>query len=146
MMKEEQGIILRLQKNGILSLPAHLLQRLGLKENDVLKVISQNRQYLFLRKESASFGNSHQEGTVTFCGNIEGFGIAELFSVLNMTQKTGILIVFSGQAVKTIYFRKGEIIFASSNLSEDRLGNILYRTGRLSKEQLEEAGKSIAPD
>src|SRR3990172_8552969 len=121
MTKEEHRIILRVQKNGLLSLPTDLLRKLELKENDALKVISQNRQYLFLKKEYAPSGNSHREGTVTFCGTIEGFGIADLFSVLNMTQKTGILTVSSEHILKSIYFRKGEIVFASSNLSEDRL-------------------------
>lgn len=41
--------------------------------------------------------------------------------------------------VKVIYFGQGDLACASSNAEEDRLGNLLVRTGRLSPEQLAHA-------
>ena len=56
----------------------------------------------------------------------------EIRSVLAMG-KTGILEVASRQAGKGIYFRAGQVVFASSNLEEDRLGESLIRLGRISR-------------
>ena len=56
----------------------------------------------------------------------------EIRSVLAMG-KTGILEVSSRQAGKGIYFRAGQVVFASSNLEEDRLGESLIRLGRISR-------------
>ena len=47
--------------------------------------------------------------------------------------KTGILEVSSRQAGKGIYFRAGQVVFASSSLEEDRLGESLIRLGRISR-------------
>jgi len=144
MTKEAPSIVVRIQRNGLIVLPPNILEKLGVKENDFLKVVSQNRQYVLLKKEQVQSGDAQVNARVTFCGNIESFGVADLFSVLNMTQKTGVLTVWSEDAIKTIYFRKGEIVFASSNLPEDRLGNILYKTGKLKKGLLEEVEKTIS--
>ena len=56
----------------------------------------------------------------------------EIRSVLAMG-KTGILEVTSRQAGKGIYFRAGQVVFASSSLEEDRLGESLIRLGRISR-------------
>ena len=56
----------------------------------------------------------------------------EIRSVLAMG-KTGILEVSSRQAGKGIYFRAGQVVFASSSLEEDRLGESLIRLGRISR-------------
>ena len=56
----------------------------------------------------------------------------EIRSVL-ATGKTGILEVTSRQAGKGIYFRAGQVVFASSSLEEDRLGESLIRLGRISR-------------
>ena len=56
----------------------------------------------------------------------------EIRSVLALG-KTGILEVSSRQAGKGIYFRAGQVVFASSNLEEDRLGESLIRLGRISR-------------
>lgn len=138
-------MIVKIQKDGRITLPSELLERMGVKENDAVRIIPQNRHYILLKKNLSPSEEGQGDVRKIFCGNIEGFGIADLFSMLNMTMKTGALSISSGEAVKSIYFRKGEIIFASSNLPEDRLGTILYRTGKMSKTQLEEAEKSLTP-
>jgi hypothetical protein len=52
---------------------------------------------------------------------------------------TGTLRVERSGIVKVLYFSQGDLACASSNAEEDRLGNILVRSGRLSAEQLAHA-------
>jgi predicted transcriptional regulator len=81
-----------------------------------------------------------------FMGNLSHLNIADVFSMINMLQKTGMLIIKASDRAKSVYFMKGEIVFASSNQPEDRLGYLLYKTGKLTKEQWENAEKSMTPD
>lgn len=68
-------------------------------------------------------------------GLIKDFGLADTLIGLQRTQKTGIFTIKSGTIVKKIYVRNGDIIFSSSNQDEDRLGDVLFKEGRITKEQ-----------
>jgi hypothetical protein len=135
--KEFKAIV---RKDGTIAIGRDAYEALGLKDGEVFKIVGQDRKFLHLKRDLGEEGDS---GRVILSGIIEGFGIADLFSVLNMTQRTGVLTLRCKGMVKSIYFRKGEIVFASSNLPEDRIGYILYKTGKVSKESLEAAEKSM---
>ena len=49
------------------------------------------------------------------------------------------MTVSSGDVKKCIYMKNGQIVFATSTSSTDRLGEILVRTGKLTRENLEHA-------
>jgi curved DNA-binding protein CbpA len=55
-------------------------------------------------------------------------------------RKSGILHL-SDDVNKRIYFKPGSLIFANSDVNDDRLGEFLIRTGSLSREQFELASK-----
>jgi tetratricopeptide (TPR) repeat protein len=59
--------------------------------------------------------------------------LSEEIRSLHALGKTGILEVSSPLAGKGIYFRAGQVVFASSSLEEDRLGESLIRLGRISR-------------
>jgi tetratricopeptide (TPR) repeat protein len=59
--------------------------------------------------------------------------LSEEVRSLHALGKTGILEVYSRQTGKGIYFRAGQVVFASSSLQEDRLGESLIRLGRISR-------------
>ena len=70
--------------------------------------------------------------------SLEKRDLLETLSSLFEERRTGNLVLQKGNQVKSLYFRNGNIIFASSNRKEDRLGQILYRAGEISRTQLEE--------
>ncbi len=121
-------------KNGALTLSDELRKELDIKEGESYELIVPYDDYILLKME-----NRKNEGRVAFIGEIGGLSISDLFSILNMTQKTGVLHLVSRKVRKSVYFRRGEIVFASSNLPEERLGYVLYRTGKISMEQLKQA-------
>ena len=59
--------------------------------------------------------------------------LSEEIRALYGGRRTGILEVTLGVAAKGVYFREGRIVFASSGLDEDRLGESLIRLGRISR-------------
>ncbi len=72
-------------------------------------------------------------------GNIREFPLPALLEDLQQGKATGALVVRRGGIEKSIYIKNGEIVFASSTDSRDRLGEMLVKTGLLSREHLEEA-------
>lgn len=75
-----------------------------------------------------------------FSGTIEETPLPNILEELHKRQATGVLTVREPEgAVKSVHLKGGQIVFASSTDSGDRLGEILVRAGLLSREHLEVA-------
>lgn len=76
-------------------------------------------------------------------GNIRGtcqeFRLPDVLIGLQRTAKTGIFEVSTGQKRTNIYFRGGDMIFASSNQEDDRFGEVLLKGGKITLAQYVEA-------
>jgi hypothetical protein len=82
-------------------------------------------------------------GRVALAGEIDGVGgLVDVINFINGNGWSGQLAVVDQTVRKTIYFRRGDIRTAASNVPEDRLGAILYRYGMISDEQLSDAVKA----
>ena len=73
-------------------------------------------------------------------GSIKDFGLAEIFQLIFIQRKTGVLTLKSGEKNATIFFGNGMIIDASSTErgAVERLGEILIRANRIDQKQLNE--------
>ncbi len=132
-----ERVQLMIKKGGVIPLTRKLLKILGAGDGDRFDVIFVDDGYLFLARAGERGIN------VSLSGDLQYTNIADVFSMLSMSQRTGVLILLTDGKKKNIYFKNGEIIYASSNEKEFLLGQILYKIGFLSDEQLEEAEKSI---
>ncbi len=54
---------------------------------------------------------------------------------LHDSRRSGVLVVSTDQASKALYLRGGHIVFASSTLEKEKLGENLIRLGRISRSQ-----------
>jgi hypothetical protein len=68
-------------------------------------------------------------------GSLLDLPLTDLLRDLQGAQATGILSLTDGGARKALYFRRGRVVFATSNQAADRLGAILVREGRITAEQ-----------
>lgn len=68
-------------------------------------------------------------------GLLRYFPLSDIFLDLQRSGKTGILEIRNGNICKKIYIQNGDIIFAVSNLEEDRIGEVLLKIGKLTLEQ-----------
>src|SRR5258707_14916221 len=76
-------------------------------------------------------------------GQISELPVPEVLQHLRLTQSTGILTLVAGGARKALYLKDGRVVFASSNLPNDRLGEILLRAGKITVEEYEASIKAI---
>jgi hypothetical protein len=73
-----------------------------------------------------------------FYGDLRLFHVGELMALIASMRRDGRLSLFVPYAQKTVYFSGGEIVYATSTVEDDRLGEILWRRGFLTLEQLYE--------
>jgi hypothetical protein len=74
-------------------------------------------------------------------GTLRDFSLADIFQLIGIQKKTGVLTLKKSGEVVTVSFLNGNVVAADSlnkNL-EDRLGNVLAKSGRLSEARLQEA-------
>ena len=76
-------------------------------------------------------------------GTIRDFGLPDIFQLIGLQRKTGILTLVNDKDKEsvTVTFEGGMVVMADSSERrlEDRLGNVLVKQGKLSRERLEEA-------
>ncbi len=74
-------------------------------------------------------------------GTLRDFSLADIFQLIGIQKKTGVLTLKNRDEVVTVSFLNGDVVSADSlhkNL-EDRLGNVLVKSGRISESRLQEA-------
>jgi hypothetical protein len=74
-------------------------------------------------------------------GTIKDFGLPDIFQLIGLQRKTGILTLKNEKESVTVVFENGMVVMADSSAKrlEDRLGNVLVKQSKLSKEKLEDA-------
>src|SRR5262249_7159464 len=74
-------------------------------------------------------------------GTIKDFGLPDIFQLIGLQRKTGLLTLTHATTKSTAPSKTGMVSTAapSSKRLEDRLGNVLVKQGKLSRERLEEA-------
>lgn len=71
-------------------------------------------------------------------GTIHDFGLADIFQLIGIQRKTGLLTLEADGDAVTVKFFEGQVVGADTRSAsvEDLLGAVLVRTGRISAEQL----------
>lgn len=59
---------------------------------------------------------------------------------------TGKIVIDTGRGVKRIYCERGRIVFAGSNLIDDRLGEVIYRRAKIDIDQLTSSAVQVTRD
>lgn len=77
--------------------------------------------------------------SISLSGNVSFTPLADILEQLRREKATGTLTVSSGGLKKCIYFKSGQLVFATSTSSDDRLGEVLVKTGKLKREDLQYA-------
>lgn len=80
---------------------------------------------------------------VSSSGEITNMTVPLLFQGLLAEKKTGTVVFTRDPVVKKVYVVQGDVFFASSNLSEDRLGEWLHRAGTITRQQCDAAAEVV---
>ncbi len=75
--------------------------------------------------------------------DLEVVGVAELVGTLIAARRTGKLEITDAGGVRSLFFESGEYTGAASTHTADRLGEVLWRAGRLTLDQLMIAAEQV---
>ena len=74
-------------------------------------------------------------------GTLERLQLTEVFDGFRASRRSGVLHLARDGATKRVYFKDGRVVYANSDLGEDRLGELIVRSGKLKREELDLACK-----
>ena len=74
-------------------------------------------------------------------GSLERAGLTQVLQGFRSGRQTGVLHLDQNGKAKHVYFKNGDIVFARSEDGGERLGEMLVRSGKLTRSQLELACK-----
>lgn len=77
-------------------------------------------------------------------GNLDETPVPEVLQSFTASGKSGVLHLSREGTTKSIYFKDGSIVFASSDDAEERLGERLVRSGALKRSELDLACRVLA--
>jgi hypothetical protein len=76
-------------------------------------------------------------------GDLSAIQLPDVLSFLAMIRGSGRLALSNGPLERTIHWKEGEIIFATSNSNEHSLGQFLLRNGKITEAQYEESKRRV---
>lgn len=74
-------------------------------------------------------------GDVVLNGSLSAFELSNVLNFLNGSKKTGMLTLAHGSNEAYVFFRRGDLVYAASNQDALRLGSVLLRRKKITKEQ-----------
>src|SRR2546422_954099 len=74
-------------------------------------------------------------------GTLKDFSLADIFQLIGIQHKTGVLTLKNDKEVVTVSFVEGNVVSADAlhRRLEDRIGTVLVKSGRITEAQLQEA-------
>jgi hypothetical protein len=72
--------------------------------------------------------------------------LCDVVSLVAQASWKGELIVMSGATTRNVYFDSGQVVNAHSTAEGERLGEVLYRYGVLTQEQVEQTAKAVTSE
>src|SRR5258706_4259116 len=76
-------------------------------------------------------------------GDLSRIQLPDVLSFLAMIRGSGKLVLRHDELERTIHWKDGEIVFATSNSPEHSLGQFLLRNGKITQEQYEESKRRV---
>jgi len=121
-------------------------ERLGLAPEESVRVLAAGPRTLFLERAGGSDAMPLPwDRELALAADVRAFSIADVLGLVHASGKSGFLFFRGGDHEKSVYLHRGEVVFATSNQSVDRLGECLLRMGAISLEQHREARRAYAP-
>lgn len=78
-------------------------------------------------------------------GDLSRIQLPDVLSFVSMIRRSGKLVLRKGAMERTLVWKDGDIVFATSNSPEDSLGLFLLRNGKITQQQYEESKRRVTP-
>src|SRR5205814_5283046 len=86
---------------------------------------------------------SEMSDTPILQGDLSRIQLPDVLSFVSMIRRSGRLVLHNGDLERTLVWKDGDIVFATSNSPEDSLGRFLLRNGKITQEQYEDSKRRV---
>ncbi len=118
---------------------------LGLEDGESARVLTRSSRSIVLERCGGDSAALPWDRDLVMRVDVRAFPMADVLQVIHSSAKSGYLFFENGAHEKAVYLHRGEVVFASSNQTVDRLGECLMRAGSISLEQHREAQRAYTP-
>jgi hypothetical protein len=119
---------------------------LGLAPDESVRVLAAGPRTIVLERSAPGAATALPwDRDLVLSADVRAFSIADVLNLVHAAGKSGFLFFQGGEHEKSVYLHRGEVVFAASNQSVDRLGECLLRIGAIGLEALREARRAYAP-
>jgi hypothetical protein len=119
---------------------------LGLGADESVRLLDARRRTILLERTGPPDSTAFPwDRDLVLSADARSFPLADILHLLHSSNRSGFLYFEEGDHEKTVYLHRGEVVFAASNQSFDRLGNCLLRSGSISADEFEEATGAYRP-
>jgi hypothetical protein len=88
----------------------------------------------------------HEQDVIPSAGSLDSLSFQNFLDSLILRRWTGRVIVSLEESIKQIYFSNGRLVFAGSNQMDDRLGEVIYRRGMISLDEMMDAAVLVTKE
>ncbi|NUO48890.1 MAG: DUF4388 domain-containing protein [Polyangiaceae bacterium] len=147
-MSEDRADLVRIDATGT----AHPVGRAASQwmrgRQGTFRVMPGPRHLVFMRHVGEDGVRDEHDGAVCrLAGEITTpGGICDIVSLIGQANWKGELIVTSPNATRSVYFDHGHVVKANSDAEGERLGEVLYRYGVLSREEVDECAAAVTSE
>lgn len=90
---------------------------------------------------------SERDLAVRLAGEIHvAGGLCDIVALLAQSGRSGTLVVASSETIRAVVFETGELVGAATTAAHERIGDMLYRSGEVARDDIEEATMLAALD
>ncbi len=105
---------------------------LGLEDGESARVLTRSGRSIVLERWGGDSTALPWDRDLVMQVDVRAFPMADVLHVIHSAAKSGYLFFENGAHEKAVYLHRGEVVFASSNQTVDRLGECLLRAGAIS--------------
>jgi hypothetical protein len=129
-----------------LELSPELREHLGLDPEESVRLLHGDRCTLVLERVDANTSAVLPlDRALVLTADVRAFPLADCLGLVHGAGKSGLLFFSHRDHAKSVYFHRGEVVFATSNVKADRIGQCLLRASVITLEQLREAERCFKP-
>jgi hypothetical protein len=124
------------------ALEPRLRDALAAPPDEALRVRLCGPRLLLAERRPAGDSLVPPDRDLVLCVDVRGFPLPDVFGWIHAAGKSGLLHFVHDEHAKSVWFHRGEVVFAASNQRIDRLGHSLLRAGAISLDEMRDAERS----
>jgi hypothetical protein len=140
-VKEARSELVRIDTTGVAHPIGNVASQRMRARAGAFRLLPAPAHVVFMRYTGEDGRRDAEDGAVVrLAGEITAPGaMCDIFALLGQTGFRGELVVMDGATERSVFFDRGNVVGAQTNVEEERIGMILYKYGVITKEQHERA-------